>query len=111
MVENQKGCKIKCLQSDNGGEYISNEFNDFLEQCVIKRRLTIANTLQQNGIAERINRTYLDIARCMLIESRLPEKFWAEAISTAYYIRNRCPINALHGEIPRKKFGLESALL
>lgn len=59
-----------------------------------KRRLTVAYTAQQNGTAERRNRTFLDMARYMPIDSRLPTYFWTEAISTACYIRNRfCSID------------------
>ena len=104
MVENVTGLKIKTLQSDNALEYVSKSFETFLKQNGIKRRLTVPHTPQQNGIAERKNRTLVETARCMLLQSNLPPSFWAEAISTANYIRNRVPSKALNGETPFKKW-------
>lgn len=89
MVENQTNKKIKVLRSDNGGEYISKQFDDFLKENGIKRQLTVPHTPQQNGIAERANRTLVEMARSMIVHANLEEYFWAEAISTAAYIRNR----------------------
>lgn len=99
-IEKQTGKKIKFLQTDNGCEYLSNCFTEYLKTHGIQRRLTVPHTPQQNGVAERQNRTLLDMARCMLLQANLPERFWAEAINTAAYIRNRCPCSALNGEIP-----------
>lgn len=57
-VENQTGRKIKCLQSDNGTEYLTKLFNDFLKENGIARRLIVPYTPQQNGTAELKNRTH-----------------------------------------------------
>lgn len=100
LVENQKSKKLKCLQSDNGTEYLSNEFGEYLKKNGIQRRLTVAYNPEQNGVAERKNRTLEEMARCLLINSELPSSFWAEAVSTANYIRNRCPTKALNGRTP-----------
>lgn len=100
QFENQTGRKIKSLQSDNGTEFCNKEFDEFLETSGIKRRLTVPHTPQQNGVAERKNRTLLDMARCMLIQSKLPPSFWAEAMHTANHIRNRCPSKILNGSTP-----------
>lgn len=100
FAENQKGTKIKFLQSDNGGEYDSREFKDFLENCGIGRRLTVPGTPQQNGLSERMHRTILNIVRCMLVESKLPHSFWAEAVATAVHIRNRSPCSGINEQIP-----------
>lgn len=62
LVENELDLKIKCLKSDRGGEYISNEFFDFLEQYGIKRKFYIARTPQQNGVVERMKRTIQEMA-------------------------------------------------
>lgn len=72
LVENQTGRWIKCLQSDNGTEYRNESFDQFLKEHGIKRRLTVPYTPKQNGVAERKNRTPLDMARCLLIQSSLP---------------------------------------
>lgn len=99
-VEKFTGKKIKNLQSDNGREYVNNEFDDFLKKEGIKRRLTAPYTPQQNGISERKNRTLIEMARCMMRQAGSPPAFWAEAVHTANYIRNRCPTTALSGQIP-----------
>lgn len=92
--------KIKNIQSDSGREYINNEFDEFLKKEGIRRRLTTPYTPQQNGVAERKNRTLIEMARCMLRQAGSPPGFWAEAVNTANYIRNRCPTAALNGKIP-----------
>ncbi|EZA50979.1 Copia protein [Ooceraea biroi] len=66
----------------------------------IKRRLTIPHTPEQNGVAERKNRTLVETARCLLAQSGLPAHFWAEAINTANYIRNRCISKSLGDNTP-----------
>ena len=59
-VEKQSGYNIKCLRTDRGGEYISNEFIKFCKDCGIKRQLTMSFTPQQNGLCERKNRTIVN---------------------------------------------------
>lgn len=98
LMERQKGAKIKCIQSDNGTEYLNNLFDEYLENDGIRRRLTVANNPEQNRIAERKNRTLLETARCLLLQSGLPPSFCAEAIATANYLRNRCPTKPLDGK-------------
>ena len=81
--------QLKALRTDNGGEYISLKFKEYLESHGIQHQLTVAHTPQQNGVAERMNRTLMDSARCMLQSAKLTKKFWAEALATAVHIRNR----------------------
>lgn len=99
-MERQTGRKIKCLMSDNGGEYCNHDFDVFLKQNGIRHRLTVSNTPQQNGVAERKNRSLVDITRCLLIQSGLSKGFWAETVYTANYLRNRCPSKSLNGCTP-----------
>lgn len=100
-AEKQTGKQIKSLQSDNGREYYKNApFDDYLSEHGIERRLSVPRTPQQNGVAERKNRTLLDMARCLMVQSSLPPSFWSEAIATACHIRNRCPTSSLKGKIP-----------
>lgn len=109
-IEGLSTSRLKTLRSDNGGEYVSNEFKAFLAECGIKHQLTVAYTPQQNGVAERMNRTLLDLVRSMLLQKNIGKSFWAEAISTAVYIRNRVtskslprnvtPYHLWHGEVP-----------
>lgn len=94
--------KVKCIQSDNGTEFVNDKFNEMLKERGIKRRLTVPHNPEQNGISERKNRTLMDTARCLLIESDLPPSFWAEAINAAAYIRNRCPSRTLNGRTPHE---------
>lgn len=100
MVENIHNTKVKTLRSDNGGEYTSKEFNMYLANHGIKHQLTIPGTPEQNGVAERMNQTLLDMTRCLLIESGVTKELWADAIVTASYIRNKCPSKAVGGESP-----------
>lgn len=100
LMERQHGVKIKCLQSDNGGEFVSTRFDEALKRLGIQRRLTAAHNPEQNGVAERKNRSLIETARCLLAESGLPLSFWAEAVHYANYIRNRCPTRKLEGRTP-----------
>lgn len=85
----ETGYQIKKLRTDNAKEYLSKEFSNFLEEEGIKRQLSVEYCPQQNGVAERANRTLVEMARCMLLQSGVPNSLWAEAINTAAYIRNR----------------------
>jgi len=99
-VENFHDKKIKILRCDNGGEYRSRDFDDFLKKHGIQRQFTIPGNPQQNGVSERWNRTMMDMIRCMLLESGLPQHQWAEAANTASHVRNVCPSRTLRGISP-----------
>ena len=71
MVENQIGRKVTVLRSDNVGEYTCDPFKDFCQREGIVHHFTVKGTPQQNGIAERINRTLLENVRCMLSNAKL----------------------------------------
>ena len=75
MVERQSYLKIKKLRSDRGGEYTSNEFGDFCANIGLERKLTISYTQQQNGVAERRNRTIVEIAKPMLHAKKVPLEY------------------------------------
>ncbi|KAK1432245.1 hypothetical protein QVD17_09140 [Tagetes erecta] len=81
--------KVQAIRSDNGTEFRNHIFNSFCEQRGILRQFSAARTPQQNGVAERKNRTLVEAARTMLIESKLPIIFWAEAVNCAAYVLNR----------------------
>lgn len=99
-VEKETGCVIKRLRTDNAKEYTSKEFKKFLEDEGIARQLTVEYTPQQNGVAERANRTLVEMARCLMIQAKLPDSLWAESINTATFLRNRCPTKALENKTP-----------
>ena len=94
-VENETGRRLKILRSDNGGEYTSTEFREYLERCGIRHETTVPKTPAQNGKAERMNRTIMESVRAMLRDGDMAKEFWAEAVRTAVYIRNRCPSSSL----------------
>ncbi|CAJ2667154.1 unnamed protein product [Trifolium pratense] len=91
LVEKQSEKKIKILRSDGGGEYTSNEFKTFCSENGIQHEIIAPYTPQHNGMAERRNRTIMNMTRCMLREKNLPHNFWGEAVVTACYVLNRCP--------------------
>lgn len=99
-IELESGKSIKCLRSDNGGEYTSKEFTEYCNQEGIKRQFTTAYTPQQNGVAERMNKTLLDRTRAMLGAAGLEKSFWAEAVNTAYYVLNQAPSTAIDLKTP-----------
>lgn len=100
VVENSSGRKLKTLRTDNGGEYTSAEFDAYLKEEGVRHELTVPKTPQQNGVAERMNRTLVEAVRSMLSDAKLPKKFWAEALSTAVYLRNRSPTTTVQGKTP-----------
>jgi transposase InsO family protein len=81
--------KIKCLRSNNGGEFTSNVFVEFCESHGIKRQYEAVITPQQNGVVERKNGHVQAIARTMINEVGLSNNFWREAVYTTVYILNR----------------------
>eukprot|EP00253_Pinus_taeda_P006699 PITA_06699 len=91
LVEKESAKKIKALRSDNGGEYVSQEFNDFCAVEGIKRELTTPHNPHQNGVAERKNRTIVGDAREMLHDQCLPLHLWVEACNKTVYLHNRSP--------------------
>uniref|UniRef100_A0A1X7SX39 Integrase catalytic domain-containing protein n=1 Tax=Amphimedon queenslandica TaxID=400682 RepID=A0A1X7SX39_AMPQE len=90
-VERETGRVIKTLCSDNGGEYTSTEFQSYLKAEGITHECSVPKSLEQNGEAERLNRTLMKAVRSMLVGSQLPQRSWVEALSTAVYLRNRSP--------------------
>ncbi|PKA55182.1 Retrovirus-related Pol polyprotein from transposon TNT 1-94 [Apostasia shenzhenica] len=101
-IEKTTGKYIKVLRTDNGGEYTSKEFQDFCLKEGITRHFTIPNTPQQNGVAERMNRTLLERERCMRLFAGLSKSFWAESVNTTYYLVNRSPSLALELKSPEE---------
>lgn len=95
MCEKQSGRYIKILRTGGGGEYTSHEFQKFCDEAGIIHEVTAPYTPQHNGMAERRNRSILNMARSMLKRRKLPKGFWGEAVSTAAFILNRCPTKSL----------------
>ncbi|GJS32060.1 putative ribonuclease H-like domain-containing protein [Tanacetum coccineum] len=99
-IENQLDYKVKAIRSDNGTEFKNSVMNQFCEMKGIKREFSVARTPQQNGVAERRNRTLIEAARTMLVDSKLPTTFWAEAVNTACYVLNRVLVIKPHNKTP-----------
>ncbi|GJU24737.1 putative ribonuclease H-like domain-containing protein [Tanacetum coccineum] len=99
-IENQLDHKVKVIRSDNGTEFKNSVMNQFCEMKGIKREFSVARTPQQNGVAERRNRTLIEAARTMLVDSKLPTTFWAEAVNTACYVLNRVLVIKPHNKTP-----------
>ena len=91
-LETQSGKKVKGIRSDGGGEYINNDLGQYLKDKGIVHQTTAPYTPQQNGKAERLNRTLMERGRAMLLGANLPPNLWAEAVATASVIRNRSPV-------------------
>ncbi|KAD4586040.1 hypothetical protein E3N88_23641 [Mikania micrantha] len=100
LIENQKNLKVKVIRTDNGTEFRNQILIDFCDEKEIARQYSAARTPQQNGVAERRNRTLIEAARTMLSEAKLPIFFWAEAVNTACYVQNRALLNKHHHKTP-----------
>ncbi|GJU30424.1 putative ribonuclease H-like domain-containing protein [Tanacetum coccineum] len=100
LVENQLNKKVKAIRCDNGIEFKNAKFIALCGEKGIKRDYSNARTPQQNGVAERKNRTLIEAARIMLADSKLPTMFWTEAVSTACYVLNRVLITHPHIKTP-----------
>lgn len=117
MGRNMFGRNIKCIRSDRGGEFMDGEFNEYLAKRGIKSQRTAPSCPEQNGKAERKNRTLIGMARCMLLDAGLPNKFWGEAVMMANFVQNRLPAKYIlktphelwYGTVPNlknfRKFG------
>ena len=95
MAERSTGKKLQILQTDNGGEFTSKQFQAYLKTEGVRHESTVPKNPEQNGVAERMKQTLVEATRAMLINANLPQKFWAEALSTAAYLRNRSPTKAI----------------
>ncbi|GJS82794.1 putative ribonuclease H-like domain-containing protein [Tanacetum coccineum] len=100
QIENQLSHRVKIIRSDNGTEFKNRDMLEFCGNKGIKQEYSNARTPQQNGVAERMNRTLIEAARTMLADSLLPTTFWAEAVSTACYIFNRVRVTKPQHKTP-----------
>ncbi|GJV27223.1 ribonuclease H-like domain-containing protein [Tanacetum coccineum] len=85
-IENLVDKKVKIIRSDNGTEFKNHVMDEFCREKGIKREYSVARTPQQNGVAERKNRTLIEAARTMLADSKLPTTFWAEAVFYCFFM-------------------------
>ncbi|KAJ2945209.1 hypothetical protein O0L34_g9278 [Tuta absoluta] len=100
LVENQTNEKNKKFRSDNGREFVNGPMSTFLRENGIIHQTSVAYNPQQNGVAERVNRTIVEKARAMLHDAKLPKAYWGEAVNTAIHLKNLSPTQALKNKIP-----------
>jgi hypothetical protein len=89
LVKKNSGCHITSLRSNNGGEFCSKKFNNFCVKHGIKGQFTTRYTPQNNGVVERRNHTITKMAKCMLLNKCVPNRFWATTMLTTIYLLNR----------------------
>ena len=99
LVENEIGKRLKCLRSDNGGEYYIKEFNSYYSYNVIHREKKVPGTPQENGVSERMNRMIMERARWMRLHAGFPLWFWDDVVDTIVYLINIGLSIALDGGI------------
>jgi transposase InsO family protein len=104
LVKNLSEIKIKILRSDNGGEFIADDFKTFCREVWIRRELTTPYNPQQNGVAERNNRSIMEVVKSMIHDRDLPMHLWEEATRTFVYVYNKIPHHALGNKTPEKMF-------
>ena len=103
-IKNHSENRIKTLRLDNGGEYTSKEFEAFCKEAGIKRELTTPYNPQQNGVAERKNRTIMEAVKTMIHDQDLPMHLWAKAARTVVYVQNRLSHNGLEFKTPEEMY-------
>jgi hypothetical protein len=103
-IENLTNKKIKTLRTDNGGEYTSKEFVAFCKSAGIRRELTVPHNPQQNGVAERKNRSIEETVKALLNDQGLSMFLWGEAAMTTIYVQNRSPHRILKDMTPEEAF-------
>ena len=99
-VTGESGERIRVLRTDVGGEYRSREFAQYLIKHQIEHEVTVPHSPEMNGLAEWMNRTIPEKAKCMCAHAGLPRSLWAETASTATYVYNRLPNTPLKGKSP-----------
>jgi hypothetical protein len=99
-IKNETQLNIGTFRTHNGGEYTSSVFEKYLQNNGIKHHTTVPFNPQQNGVAERMNRTLLNMIRSMIFFKNVKLMFWGEAVLCVVYIKNRSPSVALQNKTP-----------
>ncbi|GJX80199.1 putative ribonuclease H-like domain-containing protein [Tanacetum coccineum] len=103
-IENLIDLRVKVIRCDNGTKFKYRVMNQFYEMNGIKREFSVARTPQQNGVAERKNRTLIEAARTMLADSKLPTTFWAKVVNPACYVQSKVLVIKPHNKTPYELF-------
>ncbi|GJU00031.1 putative RNA-directed DNA polymerase [Tanacetum coccineum] len=100
LIKNQFKSTVKIFRSDNGTEFVNQNFHKFCKEKGIVHQTSCAYTPQQNGVVERKHRHLLNVARCLMFQGGIPLRFWTECVLTATYLINRLPSSVLNGKSP-----------
>nr|GEW23940.1 integrase, catalytic region, zinc finger, CCHC-type, peptidase aspartic, catalytic [Tanacetum cinerariifolium] len=100
MIQVRLKTPVRQIRTDNRTEFVNQTLREYYEQVGISHETSVARSPQQNGIVERRNRTLIEAARTMLIYAKAPLVFWAEAVATTCYTKNRSIIRLHHGKTP-----------
>ena len=100
QAEKRCGKEIKSLRTDRGGQYLGKRFQQYLREARIQHIVTPLYSLAQNGLAERMNHTLMENARCILLDAQLSTKFWGYAVLTAAHIHNHLPAHTRNNLSP-----------
>ncbi|RVW25707.1 Retrovirus-related Pol polyprotein from transposon RE1 [Vitis vinifera] len=109
-IKTQYDVSVKILRSDNGKEYVSNSFQNYMSHNGILHQTSCVDTPSQNGVAERKNRHLLETARALMFQMKVPKQFWADAVSTACFLINRMPTVVLKVVNSRPTVGQSSVV-
>jgi len=99
-IKNQFDAHVKIIRTDNGTEYVNNEFKSYLSAEGILHQTSCPDTPPQNGVAERKNRHLLEVARSLMYTMNVPKFLWSEAVMTATHLINRMPSKVLGMRTP-----------
>jgi hypothetical protein len=103
-IQNEFDAKVKRIRSDNDTEFKNTQVEDYLDEECIKHEFSTSYTPQQNGVDEKKNRTLIEMARIMLDEYKTSNRFWAEAVNTAWHATNRLYLHKLLKKTPYALF-------
>lgn len=104
LVENKFNKRVKKLQCDNGKEYLNRDIYDFIGHKGIELLPCPPYVHELNGVAERYNRSAMDIGRCLMREAKIHRRYWPEVIKTAAYLKNRTIANTVENKTPYEIF-------
>ena len=104
LVENKFNKRVKKLQCDNGKEYLNQDVYNFIRQKGIEILPCPPYVHELNGVAERYNRSAMDIGRCLMREAKIHRRFWPEVIKTVAYLKNRTIANTVENKTPYEIF-------
>lgn len=99
QLESETGKKVKTIRTDNGGEYIGRHLETWLTESGIRHECSVPYTPQQNGVAERLNRTIMEAVRSQMHSMDVPLELWGEAVISTTYVINRS-ISSLDTKTP-----------